>query len=151
MFVATLSEHLVCNRLFFTLVQPIGIFICGSVLFIFIHSNTLTTIDDMDFFSGIGALRRCVGKCLSHRSKCRFIALCAVFRMLRCVLVSFVMCECVSVFVCIGYRMQRVRAYECISLLFFLLVHCLCTCACVCTNNWHCFWHSVNVVVFFLI
>lgn len=40
MFVATLSEHLLCNRLFFTLAQPMGFFICGSVLFI-LCSNTV--------------------------------------------------------------------------------------------------------------
>lgn len=150
MFVATLSEHLVCNRLFFTLVQPIGIFICGSVLFIFVRSNT-STLDSfiiracmcMSISVYIGVRRcdtyMCVGKCLScvwnvvHCAMCRCWGVLVSFSFTSCI------CMCATEWVSVN-RMQRVRTYECIFVRF------------VRTKLLYgiAFGVGVNVVVFFL-
>lgn len=112
MFVATLSEHLVCNRLFFTLAQPIGIFICGSVLFIFVHQ-----------YSG----KRCIGiEAMAMRYmrwKMSFILVLVCLSNALCV----PLCEVCSALFLSFYLfmyvwmdgMQRVRAYAsvlCISM-----------------------------------
>lgn len=135
MFVATLSEHLVCNRLFFTLIQPIRIFICGSVLFI-LCSNTMV---NAMYFSicmsddAIYALENVVSIFILFMYVCLYLKCCSMryVWLFRCALASLscyiIVCMCIN-------GMQRVRAYECCMLPIFKCIRnglALCQCCCV--------------------